>query len=227
MNVGARLGAVQCVVFDIDDTLYLERDYVRSGFAAASAACEVSGLADACWRLFLDGARGDTFDRALEACGVSRSAELIERLVGAYRSHLPDVRLEPDASNCLPALEHLRLGCITDGPATSQWAKINALGLRRWLSPVIVTAELGTGLGKPHIASFQAVEQVTGLPGPAHVYVADNPRKDFVTPRALGWYTVRVRRRGSLWEHVRSDKDVDVELNTLDDLPVLFVPRSA
>ena len=27
----------RAVVFDIDDTLYLERDYVRSGFTAAGA----------------------------------------------------------------------------------------------------------------------------------------------------------------------------------------------
>ena len=41
-----------CVVFDVDDTLYLERDYVRSGFRAvgvwASRWLGLSGFAERC-----------------------------------------------------------------------------------------------------------------------------------------------------------------------------------
>ena len=43
------------------------------------------------------------------------------------------------------------------------------------------------------------METFAGRPD-GFVYVADNPRKDFIAPRALGWRTVRIRRRGG--EHV-------------------------
>jgi putative hydrolase of the HAD superfamily len=52
------------------------------------------------------------------------------------------------------------------------------------------------------------------------VYVADNPAKDFVAPRALGWATVRVRRAGSLHQRVESGPDVDREVTDLGDLAV-------
>ena len=50
------------------------------------------------------------------------------------------------------------------------------------------------------------------------VYVGDNPAKDFVAPRALGWRTVRVRRHGQLHHEVPSGDDVDVEITSLDQL---------
>ena len=46
-------------VFDVDDTLYLERDYVRSGFHAvatwAEETLDVTGVFDTAWGLFLAG----------------------------------------------------------------------------------------------------------------------------------------------------------------------------
>ena len=50
-----------CVVFDIDDTLYLERDYVGSGFAAVGAWIEANlgfrSFSDRCWIAFRSGRR--------------------------------------------------------------------------------------------------------------------------------------------------------------------------
>jgi len=63
--------------------------------------------------------------------------------------------------------------------------------------------------------------------GPARgfVYVADNPRKDFIGARQLGWRTVRVRRDGG--EHHRYEASVaeaaDVEIASLRELPRLIV----
>jgi putative hydrolase of the HAD superfamily len=70
-----------CVVFDADDTLYLEREYVRSGFRAVGgwvhAALGVSSFYKAARRHFEAGRRGDIFNVALEGLGISPSEELI------------------------------------------------------------------------------------------------------------------------------------------------------
>src|SRR5687767_11665642 len=86
-----------CVVFDIDDTLYLERDYVRSGFRAvgewARARLGISDFAERSWRLFEAGVRGSIFDDALTESGVQPDHALVRALVDVYRTHEPAIEM--------------------------------------------------------------------------------------------------------------------------------------
>jgi putative hydrolase of the HAD superfamily len=209
-----------CVVFDIDDTLYLERDYVRSGFDAVGRFVEAelgtAGFAAVAWSQFEAGARGHIFDVALEQCGIAPSPDLVTQLVGVYRRHAPTITMLADAAACLArAGAASEVAFLTDGPIDSQRAKADALGVHRFGDLVVFTEELGAGFGKPHTRGFEDVERIMGVAGAQCAYVADNPAKDFVAPRALGWRTVRVRRAGSLHEHVDSGADVDEELRDL------------
>ena len=202
------------VVLDIDDTVYLERDYVRSGFAVVGGLIErrfgVGGVGETLWAGFLDGVRGDAFDRALRRHGIDAADELVAQLVHAYRCHRPAIRLLPDARHLLQRLDRagVRVAAITDGPSSSQRAKVEALGLLDVLDPLVVTAELGEGRGKPHPAGFELVEQVTGARGGELMYLADNPGKDFVVPLQRGWRAVRIRRPGSLHQAVHTPAGV-------------------
>ena len=213
-----RAGVVRrLVVFDIDDTLYLERDYVRSGFAAVGAWARrelgVDDLGDRAWAAFEAGVRGRIFDEALAACGVRANGSLVPRLVDVYRSHAPTIELLHDVRAWLadrPA--GVDLAVLTDGPLASQRAKATALGLASWAHPIVFTDALGPGLGKPHPVAFERVEAATGLASAACAYVADNPVKDFAGPRGCGWRTVRVRRAGGLHATVASGDDVDAEI---------------
>jgi len=216
--------AVRCVVFDIDDTLYLERDYVRSGFDAvgrwAADALGVADLGARAWEEFEAGHRGDLFDRALAAAGRPPTRDIVQELVAAYRGHTPSISLLADARACLERLSgKAALGCVTDGPLESQRAKAEALDLARWLNPIVFTATLGNGCGKPHPQAFQMVEAASRAAGPACAYVADNPAKDFAGPASLGWRTVRVMRRGGLHFGIHSGADVETELRDLLSLP--------
>lgn len=210
-----------CVVFDVDDTLYLERDYVRSGFTAVEewlrSRRRLDGFADRAWRRFEAGGRGDIFDRTLTDLTGAADGQLVAQLVQVYRSHVPSIQLLPDADACMGALSTggARLAVITDGPAVSQRAKIKALGLPTRCDPIIVTAELGGDAGKPSPKSFERVMQLASVSGRRCIYVADNPAKDFKAPRALGWTTVRVRRIAGLHASAESGSDVDLEVPDL------------
>ncbi len=209
-----------CLVFDLDDTLYLERDYVRGGFDAVGLHAErthgIRGLSETCWALFRQGVRGDTFDRALRLLGVAPDPDLVRELVAAYRAHSPDIALLADARRCLEAAQEAAfLGIVTDGPAVSQRAKIAALGTDAFVDHTIVTAELGAEFAKPDPRAFALLETASGSRGTDCVYVADNPAKDFAGPKSLGWRTVRVRRRGGLHAALPSGPDVDRETTTL------------
>lgn len=193
-----------CFVLDLDDTLYPESDYVRGGFNAAgsfaAARLGLPGFGDACWQGFLRGERGRIFDTVLQSRYGLVDAELVSDLVRAYRSHSPLIALHLDASRFLDRARSigLPLALITDGPAQSQRAKIEALALRDTFSPLVVTAELGAAKSKPHPAAFELVQQALG-PGLRFVYIADNPHKDFLAPNRLGWTSVRIQRPGGLY----------------------------
>jgi putative hydrolase of the HAD superfamily len=187
----------RCVVFDIDDTLYLERDYVRSGFGVAgrwaSRWLRIDDFAERCWNHFNAGARSSIFNLVLtETCGKA-NPELVSTLIEIYRTHTPAIALADDARESLAALSPFAsIAVISDGPLASQSQKADMLDLHRFAAPVILTDMLGSGFRKPHPLAFQCVEQ--SQPAKIYFYVADNPLKDFTAPKQLGWTTVRIRR---------------------------------
>lgn len=220
---------VSVVVFDIDDTVYLERDYVHSGFRTVGRWAEerlgVQGFEAACSKLFEEGRRGTVFDDALRGLGVEPKPDVILALREVYRAHDPDIRLEPDAAFVLERLHpRIALSAVSDGPIASQRAKARALELTRWLSPILFTEEMGPEYHKPSSLAFESLERQFGVEGAALGYVADNPAKDFSGPAALGWRTVRVRRPGGLHAEEPSGDDVQAEMADLTELESVLEP---
>jgi putative hydrolase of the HAD superfamily len=218
------------VVFDIDDTLYLERDYVRSGFRAVGAwarrSLGVPDLADRAWSAFETGVRATIFNEVLAGAGVEATPELLARMVACYREHEPDITLLADARAALDAAALAGpVAVITDGPLASQSAKARSLGLATWSQTMILTESLGPGFGKPHHRAFELVEERLGVSGEQCTYIADNPAKDFVAPRARGWATIRVRRPRGLHYGVDGGDDIDHEVADMADLMTLVGPR--
>jgi putative hydrolase of the HAD superfamily len=195
---------VTLVVFDLDDTLYLEADFVRSGFAAVEATLRVEGLAATAWLLHESGQRGTVLTEALLRHDREPTTEEVRRAVAVYRCHTPRIGLAPDADTALrvfasdPSVE---LALLTDGDAVTQRNKIEALGLADRIGRIMITDELGPDrtYWKPHPEAFRLLQGGV-RPCSTCVYIADNPRKDFDAPVQLGWHTVRLRRHGGLWE---------------------------
>jgi putative hydrolase of the HAD superfamily len=222
---------IHTLVFDLDDTLYPERDFVLSGLSAVDAWLRaqhgVHGFEAHARQLFEAGRRGDIFDEALRRLQMPADPQLIAAMLDVYRSHAPQLHLYPDAADAISwaVSEKLSLALLTDGYAGVQRRKIRALELDRCIACCIVTDELGgSAFWKPHPAGFLQV--MATHPGAAggYLYVADNPRKDFIAPRQLGWRTLRVRRSGS--EHAAfeaaAEANAELETSTLAALPQLL-----
>jgi len=193
------LGPADVLVLDLDDTLYPEWTYVRSGLHFVDrwvhARWDRSGFFAAAWRSFTSGTRGRLFDDALATLGIEPSRSDITSMVATYREHQPDIALYPDAIRLLDRVPgNLRVALITDGAAASQRHKIAALGLDRRIKTIVVTDELGRHFWKPSLVPFERVASATGADYAQLVYVGDNVFKDFAAPNALGWRSVRVLR---------------------------------
>jgi putative hydrolase of the HAD superfamily len=215
------------LVFDLDDTLYPEFDYVRSGFTAVGAHLEQAGLtppgefATRAWQRFTAGQRTRVFDDLLAEFRVPDPASLTPQLVALYRDHLPTLSLFPDAARFLSALDpHTPRALITDGYATAQRNKVQALQLADHIPTCVFSDDFGRACWKPHPRPFQEVESRLGLPGQDLVYVGDNPLKDFVGARARGWRSVRIRRPNTLHFRLEAapDHEPDLELTSFAEL---------
>ena len=216
---------IHTLVFDLDDTLYAERCFALSGFRAAGTWLEIEkgipGLAAVASRFFEQGLRGNIFDRALDAMSVPADEALVTSLVGVFREHKPEISLLPDAVECLEwGAVRYRMALVTDGYHMVQKRKVQALSLGQLIPICIFTDAFGREHWKPSPKGF--CEVMHKFPGPVSgfVYIADNPRKDFIAPRALGWRSIRVRRPGA--EHFSyeptPDEAADVEVGCLTEV---------
>lgn len=213
------------IVLDLDDTLYLEETYVRSGIAWISNWLEqetgLIGFRAEAETLRNMGVRDRLFDRTLVRLGIVPQPAFVSNLVAKYRSHPPTISLATDAKAFLAADHGFALALITDGYAVAQRAKIAALGLDRFaIHPMICTDEWGADYWKPHIRAFEAVEAYRPGGCDTFVYVADNPAKDFLAPRKLGWRTVQIDRPGAIHprHHPATGHQADTRIRSFDEL---------
>lgn len=215
------------IVCDLDDTLYLERDYVASGFKAvggwAEAQLALPTFGDVAWRLFEAGLRERIFNVALQELGVGENSSLIEQMVAVYRGHKPTIKLQDDFHRFVRAGYALGgLALVTDGYREAQQNKIAALGLEKLgFSPIVVTDIWGRDYWKPHQRAFLHVDECFQYRPSRFVYIADNAAKDFLAPNQLGWTTVQISRPGGL--HGKQPPSADhapaAHIDSFDRLP--------
>ena len=216
---------IKAVVFDLDDTLYPEHTYVDSGFKAVDdylfKSHEISGFYQLASKLFLLGHRGNIFNKALELLNCSYSDSLIKVLVEVYRAHKPTIQLDTDTIDTLKYFSHnYKTALITDGYKIAQRNKIEALDIVQYFDFICVTDELGRDFWKPHEKPYQMTQNVLEAELTECVYVADNPKKDFVTPKRLGWLTVHVLAKGAEYSLCEVDNDykADIQIESLSEL---------
>ncbi len=196
---------IEAVVFDLDDTLYSERQYALGGFGAVARAF-ADRLGDPAVSLSRMSELLDTpnrprvFDALLDELRITDRNDLLVRMIATYRAHAPSIALFEGVEQLLTELRaRFRLGLLTDGRSEGQWAKIDALALRNRFDVIVVTADLGPGFGKPSPRPFELISARLQVASTHTAYVADNPAKDFIAPNALGWTTIQVRRSGGLY----------------------------
>jgi len=198
---------IQAVVFDLDDTLYAERDYVAGGYRAVADHLSRTRRTDEqfeqwLWQRFESGRSAGAFDALNEHFHLDLTQDQIGELVTVYREHPPAIRPAEGAAEFLSGLRgQFRLGLLTDGFLPAQQLKLEALGIAELFDAVVFTEKLGRESWKPSPAGFEEVVRKLGVPHTACVYVADNPAKDFVAPNKLGWLTIQLRRAGQIHAH--------------------------
>jgi len=219
---------ITTVIFDLDDTLYDEIDFCRSGFRAA--APHIAALSDAysadavfatLWKCFITGDCGSTFNLALAELGIPCDGPLIHKLVEVYRTHTPALTLPPESRAVLEDLkDRYTLGLLTDGFLPTQRLKVQALGIEHYFQAIVYTEELGREFWKPSPCGFEKLLEQLGARPQETVYVADNETKDFIAPNRLGLLTIQLLRPSGFYRQPSplADAAPRVKIGTIGEL---------
>lgn len=219
------------VVFDLDDTLYDESTFVRSGFRAVAGhlALRLDFPAPAIFdRLVaeLDArGRGAVFNAVLAAEKIDDPV-LVDECLEVYRSHDPEICPYPAAMVALERHAELPMYVVTDGNPDVQARKIAALGIEDRFRDVYCTWNHGHDFAKPSLRCFNMICEREGQPLSALVHVADDPSKDFVGLRRGGASTVRVMTGRFSSTVAKDGYDAEHRIGSLAELNVPQLPAA-
>lgn len=223
---------ISTVVFDMDDTLYDEVEYCKSGFCAvAKWIVDDKGLDsweefyNVLWGEFESGNRHTVFNAVLERFGIAYDNAFIQNMVEVYRQHFPSISLPAESEEVLNALHaEYKLALLTDGFLPGQRLKVEALGIEKYFRSIIYTEMLGREYWKPSPKGFEKILEDLNEKSENCIYVGDNLVKDFIAPNKSGFRTVQLVRPNKihLGEALEEIAKAEFVIKSISELPALL-----
>jgi len=191
--------SIQALIFDLDDTLYREIDYVASGYravsryAATKSGCSFAEIYKTMMDTLASQGRHQAMKTVLERYLHAKAS--IGELVQVYRQHHPEIRLFSGYGSLLQKLRRrYRTGIITDGLPEMQRRKTEALGLGDVVDQIVYTWEFGVDREKPHSLPFLLMLSRLDASPSDSIFIGDNFTKDCEGARQVGMASILVRR---------------------------------
>ena len=198
------------IVFDLDDTLYSEYEYVLSGidfleeYLSKIYNYQFKGELKEVYK----NKNNDFLEFACKKLNLAKNSK--DSLLWIYRLHYPKIKLAPYISELISSLNKLnaKILILTDGRSITQRLKIKALGLDRFQA--YISEEFLSE--KPNKKRFIQIEK--DHPCKRYLYIADNPEKDFIAPIELNWKII-----GANWvtNKIHNNKLIKMPNLCLDD----------
>ena len=216
---------IKAVIFDLDDTLLSEYEFVVSGYRYISVflsrmiGVSAEEINDRLWELSKE-TYANAFNRLFDSYGVTYTADELSSLIKAYRQHPANLTFYPDVYPTLRALKDkgILTGIISDGDPARQWNKINfAVSAMQaenepagtdthigspdeWFDEIILNDEFGGAeFRKPNPHGFKVMSSKLGVDPSEMVYIGDNPAKDFHISADLPIRTFRIIREHGIY----------------------------
>ena len=182
------------IVFDLDDTLYKEIDFVKSAYIHINSYINSRYNLDLSKNIKKCVEDGINFFDLINSELHQDQSFPIEKYLELYRFHYPEISLSDDTTFFLDKIlrHNIDFSIITDGRSISQKNKIKALGLYDLAKNIIISEE--TGFEKPHLNNFKILDRI--YPNKKLIYIADNTSKDFLAPNYLNWDTICLINNG-------------------------------
>lgn len=200
LEVQDHIEGLRAVIFDMDDTLYGEKEYVKSGYQKIGEAFpKIVNATERLWTFFEDGK--PAIDELLKEEGML-DGDTKQKCIHIYRYQMPEIYLYDGVKEMIQKFRKssMKLGLITDGRPEGQRAKIQALGLEELFEHIIITDELGgPEYRKPNPKAFELMKEIFNVEYSEMCYVGDNIRKDFIAPQQLGMRAIYFKNQDGLY----------------------------
>ena len=223
---------VKAVVFDLDDTLISEKEYIKSGFSVVASKISIEHdlntdtVYESMISLFNEDAK-NVFNRLLDKFNINYNMEYIKALIHEYRNHIPKIQLYEDGKEILEYLYNngFKLGIITDGYKITQRNKLDVLNIDKYFDCIVVTDELGREFWKPHRKAYDMVKEKLNVDYEEMIYIGDNVKKDFVTANELGIKTILINRNEGIYSNIEIEEKYKAknEIKSLKELRDLLI----
>ena len=191
------------IVFDLDDTLYDEIEFVKSGFLEISRYLGDLKYYDFMLGEFYRSGSEKIFNKLIEKFKLNVS---LNKLIEIYRFHKPLITLPKESKKILNFTKDFDTALISDGNYITQQNKFFALNLNSYIKFPIFTDFYHTK--KPELKAFKMV--MDKFPNEKYIYVSDNPKKDFIAPKKLNWLTIRFKNPNGIYKDIKNNADVEV-----------------
>ncbi|EQB39186.1 hypothetical protein M947_08505 [Sulfurimonas hongkongensis] len=218
---------VKVIVFDLDDTLYDEISFVKSGFYAVCKYFIPNNpdtMFNKMMEVLQEDGRGKVFDKTFIYFKLY-TKQNIKKALTIYRTHLPKINLNSDAKKMLSFYkkQNIPLYIVTDGNKIVQTNKIKALELENLVNKAFITHRYGIIHAKPSAYCFTKIAKYENIDYKDIVYVADNINKDFVGIKELGFRTICIKQ-GMFQDVVKSEKfQAEKDIKSLLELKNILV----
>lgn len=206
---------MKAIVFDLDDTLYDEKQFVYGAFREVaeyiSYKYKLNGidLYNQMINILHNMGRGKIFDIIIKDYNLK---EDVISLVEIYRMANPKLRLYDDALFFLKKYSKvILLGLITDGLHYVQRNKVQLLGIERYFNSILITDEYGKHFWKPSKECYLKMARDLNVDTMDMIYIGDNPHKDFYNARKLGIKTIRLRREKGDYRDIVLDREHEAD----------------
>lgn len=192
------------IVFDLDDTLISEIDYLYSGIIYIEKFIYETfkiKFKNKILNEFQNGTK-DIWGWTCNELKIGQEAK--ENLIWLYRMHKPNLSLSQELQNLIKFLEEKKatLAILTEGRSITQRLKINSINLGKL--PLFISQEFNATKTQPTM--FLEIQKL--WPNKKYAYIADNPTKDFIIPNKFNWLSI-----GADWINPRLYSESKLLLN--------------
>lgn len=177
------------IIFDLDDTLMYEIEYLESAYYEIASLLDKSNKD----RLYEDMIHWYYQKQDVFGMLEKKYSHAKIDLLNIYRNHFPTIKMAEDVKDTLDYLKRnsYKIGLISDGRSVTQRNKLKALNIEDIFEKIIISEEFGST--KPDVKNFKIFMDDENL---EYFYIGDNTKKDFIAPNNLGWVTIALKDAG-------------------------------
>ena len=217
------------IVFDLDDVLYEEKSFYHSGIdAIVDFISNEYNIPKNKILMFLKNRNKENRKKIIDDMLINfniYSKSRVRKCLSIYRMHFPKIKISADAIYCLKNLKKNTCYIVTDGNKLVQLNKIKALGLEKFMKKCFLTSNYGLKNAKPSPYCFLKICNIENVEPKDVVYVGDDPNKDFVGIKPLGFRTVRLLK-GRYKNLIKPKKyQSDIVINSLRELNLKLLKK--